>query len=671
MNRPFTRASKIFLFTAIVLSQTIVASQKIFAQVGCTDPQATNYNAAAISNDGSCVYASTTITLTDKTALSTPLLDETSGVVFTNGSVWTHNDSGNSHDIYRIDSLTNTILQSVNISNATNVDWEDITADSNYIYVGDIGNNDGNRQNLKIYRISKTALTPSTVSIVADVINFSFSDQTTFTSLHNNNNFDCESMIFYNDSLHLFSKDWVDKQTRHYVLPATPGTYIAQVKETLNAGFLVTGAGIQKNGVIALVGYDNTGVAPIYVYMLYDFKNGLFFNGNKRRFNSGSAISYGQTEGIDFRNGAYGYISNERFQQSVFNVAPHLRSFNLTPYLPASLFAPVPITGFIQSKDSICVGGAIQFTDTSKNIPTSWLWNFTGGTPSTSTLQNPIVTYNTSGIYDVTLTATNASGNNSKTKTGAVVINALPIATVTPNGSTQFCVGGSVVLAASTGVGYHYQWKSGTANIKNASLPNYTAKATGSYSVLISDANQCSKQSAAVAVTGPPATGISILGSLNVCNNDSVRLRVTAGVGCSYQWQKNSVDISGATNQTYYGKSAGVYRVGVTDSYGCSKYSATKTITNNCLLPAERMADANVPFTVYPNPFTDSFNIEMNETSEAQFAVLDITGKEVITTQQILANETLSIGSQLKPGIYFLRFVTDEKSWVTRLIKTK
>ena len=207
MNKYFTQVSSVFSATAFMVLQIIISSTQTFAQAGCSDPQATNYNAAAISNDGSCVYPSTSITLTDKTALSTPLLDETSGVVFTGGSVWTHNDSGNSNDIYRIDSITNAILQTVNISNATNVDWEDITADSNYIYVGDIGNNNGNRTNLKIYRISKTVLTPSTVSIVADVINFSFSDQTTFTSLHNNNNFDCESMIFYNDSLHLFSKE--------------------------------------------------------------------------------------------------------------------------------------------------------------------------------------------------------------------------------------------------------------------------------------------------------------------------------------------------------------------------------------------------------------------------------------------------------------------------------
>ena len=667
MNNYFTPVSKSFVATAIALLQILSFSQ-IFAQAGCTDAQASNYNASAIINDGSCIYPSTTISLADKTALSTPTLDETSGIVFTNGAIWTHNDSGNSNDIYRIDSTSSTVLQTVNISNATNVDWEDIAADSNYIYVGDIGNNNGNRTNLKIYRIAKVALTANATSVIADVINFSYSDQTVFTSLHNNNNFDCESLIFYNDSLHLFSKDWVDKQTRHYVLPAIPGTYVAQMKETLNAGFLVTGAGIQQNGVVAFVGYDNAGVAPIYIYMLYNYKNGLFFNGNKRRFNASNALTYGQTEGIDFRNGVYGYISNERFTQSIFNVAPHLRSFNLTPYLPATIFAPAPLAGFTQNKDSICPAGTIQFSDTSKNQPTNWLWAFPGGTPSTSTLQNPIVAYNNAGVYNVTLTATNAAGNTIKTRTAAVVV-AIPVAAITANGSTQFCVGGKVTLSATTGTGYHYQWKKATTNIAGAINSTYLAKTSGSFSVVITDTHTCSNQSSAIAVNGPPVSGIAVTGSLNVCNADSVRLRATAGY--TYQWQRNSVNIPGATNMTFYGKTAGIYRVVVTDGFGCTSYSGNRTITNNCPALLARVTEATIPFTIYPNPFYDSFNIEMNETIEAQFVVLDITGKEVVAPQQVLVNETVSTGSQLKPGIYFIRFATKEKSWVTRVIKTK
>ena len=646
----------------------VSALRSATAQTGCTDPQASNYNAAATINDGSCIYPTTNIALADKTALITPLLDETSGVVFTDGFVWTHNDSGNSNTIYRIDSVSNTVLQTVVISNATNVDWEDITADADYLYIADCGNNNGNRTNLKIYRVAKSALTLPATTATADVINYSYSDQTIFTSLPNNNNYDCESIIYYNDSLHLFSKDWVDKQTRHYVLPAIPGTYTAQFKETLNAGYLITGAAIQNN-ILAFIGYDNTGFAPVYVYMCYDFKDGLFFNGNKRRFNASNALSYGQTEGIDFRNDGYGYITNERFKQSIFNVAPKLRSFNLHPYLPASVFTPAPVAGFGQSKDSVCSRDAIQFTDTSKNQPASWQWSFPGGSPSGSTQQHPIVTYTAPGTYDVSLTVTNAGGNNSEIKTAAVIVNDLPVANITANGPTQFCAGGKVILTASAANGNHYQWKKSNVAIANAVYQSYTAKTTGNYSVLITDTHSCSNQSQPIAVTGPPSATISVTGSLNVCNNDSVKMRANGGAGYTYQWQKNAVNISGAVNQVYYGKYAGVYRVAVTDSYGCSKYSGTKTITNNC--PSASRIEQESFINVYPNPFTDAFTVEADENTTAVFSVYDLSGRTVMENVQLLSGEAISAGSQLKPGVYFISVAGDEQKEVIRLVKIK
>ena len=641
-----------------------------FSQTGCTDPQATNYNGSATVNDGSCLYPSTNISLADKTALATPLLDETSGIAFTDGAIWTHNDGGNSNTIYRIDSLTNTVLQSVIISNATNVDWEDITADSNYLYIGDVGNNNGNRQNLKIYRISKMALTSSATSVVADVINYTYSDQFIFTSLPNNNNFDCESVIYSNDSLHLFSKNWVDKKTKHYVLPRTPGTYTAYLIETLNAGFLVTGAGIQANGVIALLGYNNIGVAPIYIYMLYDYSDNLFFSGNKRMFNVSNALTYGQTEGIDFRSGGFGYISNERSQQSIFNIAPKLRSFNITPYLPVSFLSSAPVSDFIQSNDSICPGTAIQFTDSSKNLPTSWLWNFPGGTPTSSILKNPLITYNTPGPYDVSLTTSNASGTNTKIKSATVIVNNLPISTITPNGPVNFCIGGSVVLSAPLVNGHHYQWKRGNAILLNAVNSNYKATSSGNYSVLIIDANTCTKQSAALAITGPPSSSIIVTGLLNVCNGDSVKLKANSGAGLTYQWQKGGLNIPNSSNQIYYGKNAGIYRVVVSNNHNCSRTSATKTITNNCFPLSMKMDDEHIDFNLYPNPFRESFQISTDQNESITFTIIDMTGKEVIEQQLLQPDETSIQGHDLKPGIYFVRFISEHNSWVTRIIKT-
>ncbi len=79
-----------------------------------------------------------------------------------------------------------------------------------------------------------------------------------------------------------------------------------------------------------------------------------------------------------------------------------------------------PVAGFSADATTVVAGSTVNFTDESANNPTSWSWSFEGGTPSTSTTQNPSVTYNTLGTYNVTLTATNAEGNDTETKTAYI-----------------------------------------------------------------------------------------------------------------------------------------------------------------------------------------------------------------------------------------------------------
>ena len=77
------------------------------------------------------------------------VLHESSGLCFTDGNLWSFGDSGNPNSIYKIDTSTGVILQTVTIQNYPNIDWEDISADSTFMYIGDFGNNNGNRTNLK------------------------------------------------------------------------------------------------------------------------------------------------------------------------------------------------------------------------------------------------------------------------------------------------------------------------------------------------------------------------------------------------------------------------------------------------------------------------------------------------------------------------------------------
>ncbi len=81
-----------------------------------------------------------------------------------------------------------------------------------------------------------------------------------------------------------------------------------------------------------------------------------------------------------------------------------------------------PVAAFTGSPLQICPGSAVTFTDQSTGSPTSWSWSFPGGSPSTSISANPTITYNTAGTYNVTLTATNASGNDSHTETAYVAV---------------------------------------------------------------------------------------------------------------------------------------------------------------------------------------------------------------------------------------------------------
>jgi len=81
-----------------------------------------------------------------------------------------------------------------------------------------------------------------------------------------------------------------------------------------------------------------------------------------------------------------------------------------------------PVADFTADNTTINQGGTVNFTDLSSNSPTSWSWTFAGGTPATSPLQNPSVTYNSPGNYTVSLTAANSSGNDTETKTNYITV---------------------------------------------------------------------------------------------------------------------------------------------------------------------------------------------------------------------------------------------------------
>jgi PKD repeat protein len=107
-----------------------------------------------------------------------------------------------------------------------------------------------------------------------------------------------------------------------------------------------------------------------------------------------------------------------------------------------------PVADFTADSTSVNEGETVHFTDLSTNSPTSWDWTFDGGTPGTSSAQNPSIVYNTAGTYTVTLIATNAIGSDTEIKTGYITVTEAPQL-------PTYC--------SSSGTDYSTEWIAGVA----------------------------------------------------------------------------------------------------------------------------------------------------------------------------------------------------------------
>lgn len=330
MKKIFWNLSIIHIFYFLILFPTYLSAQNV---AGCMDIQALNFNPSASSNDGSCLYPPTNYNPIFLGSFDSQL-EENSGLIFWENSLWTINDSGNDPVLFQVDSLNTQILSSVWIENVSNVDWEAITQSDSFIFIGDFGNSSGDRTDLKIIKLSKAEIlnrTKDTVS--ATTIQFSYNDQTDFTSSPLQTPYDAEAMYWFNDSLYVFIKDWLNGWTKRYVLNDFSGSQIAQLKDSFYVNGLVTDACISEDGQkIILLGYKDD--LTIFAWMLWDFPENEIFMGNKRRLELENVLTRGQTEGICLLDSNRGFISSERFYYPQYNVntEPKLYSFDFSQF---------------------------------------------------------------------------------------------------------------------------------------------------------------------------------------------------------------------------------------------------------------------------------------------------------------------------------------------------
>jgi hypothetical protein len=290
----------------------LVISQSPKAQSGCQDPQAQNFNSAATSTDTSCQYSLST--KEPSWIFNLPVaLNEASALLQTDGKWFTINDSGNPADVFQISPQTGQILKTTRIQNHSNIDWEDLAADALHIYVGDFGNNNGNRTNLRILKVRKSALYhPDTLQVNAQKLEFSYPDQSSFVS-SSNHNFDCEGFFYLQGRLHLFSKNRGNQKTKHYSLDPNLANQVAILHDSLSVNGLITSASISPDGkVVSLLGHENGVSLMVFNWLLFGFQGTDFFGGNRRRIDHNNMLFNGQTEGIGFLSSDTLIMSNER-----------------------------------------------------------------------------------------------------------------------------------------------------------------------------------------------------------------------------------------------------------------------------------------------------------------------------------------------------------------------
>lgn len=236
-------------------------------------------------------------------------LHEISGIekVPQSNLIWAISDSKNESSVYGYDVAKRDIERVIKLTNAPNYDWEDIAGDKNgTLYIGDFGNNQNKRKNLRIYTV------PSHKdSTHVTVTNFYLEDQTKFPPKKKHRNFDIEAFIYKDGNFYLFSRNRstdFDGTVKLYKIPAKPGTFKAEIINTFKtctdrSDCQITAAALAyETGTIALLSHNK-------IWLLSDYKEDDFFSGTIQKIKLGHDS---QKESICFITKDILYIADEQ-----------------------------------------------------------------------------------------------------------------------------------------------------------------------------------------------------------------------------------------------------------------------------------------------------------------------------------------------------------------------
>jgi PKD repeat protein len=354
---------------------------------------------------------------------------------------------------------------------------------------------------------------------------------------------------------------------------------------------------------------------------------------------------------------------------------------------------------FSANKTSVCVGDQVQFTDNSYNVSTGWTWSFPSGSPASSTSQNPIVTYSTPGIYEVTLTATDGATTDSEVKTQ--YIHVFPSAASLP-----FYEGFENYSSLSNLA----NWEIVNANNNNAFVLDNTVGHTGSKSVKLSNFGQTGPNvdeliASPVDLSGVTSgTGVTLsfryaYRKKALTDFEYLKVLVTDDCGDSWVIRKtiggntlSNIAVASSWSPVNASDWTTVHMVNITSAYWIEnfryKFKFEGETGNNIFLDdiniyagaasneivlgvSEQNEIGNV--ALFPNPSEGELNLRFSATTAAQanIQIMDVYGKvNNIHTIQAAAGSNLIMldSSTLSAGIYFLSLQVGEGKSVMQFV---
>jgi PKD repeat protein len=336
---------------------------------------------------------------------------------------------------------------------------------------------------------------------------------------------------------------------------------------------------------------------------------------------------------------------------------------------------------FSSSVIQVCEGGTVTFTDQSYFNPTQWSWTFTGGSPSTSSQQNPVITYTTPGIYTVSLTSGDGTSSDTQTKTGYIMVlpsnGALPVLEGFENYTN--IASSNNKWGVENASGSAWEVYSGTGYTGNKCVKiSTTAQTTGTVDALISSSYDLSGNSSPVTLSFRTSY------KMKQASNTDV-LKIYASKDCGQTWGMRK---SLSASQMSLGTQISSWTPGaqsdwitthvtnITSTYFTNslrlKFEFTYGGGNNIYLDDINLYSGSVDpmsinelssvvsnFNVFPNPTAGDLSVVLNIPEAVNFEVnvLDLSGKKLQTNSiqgQPGTNNVILNVNNLAQGMYFI-----------------